>query len=198
MQHYIFQCGLHSMHHRACCHGQPDLFSVNGLPISSSIQYGYLSNLTPQVSSVSPNSGLMGGMTLHIMGSKFDSNSQVYIVTNLSALSLPSGTNSLCSITTATTSTIACVTPPLAARSYKMVVYIAGKGLSMETSSGTSVVSYKLAVAGFSPQSSGNGGGVTVTIDGTEFPASSRPLPPAPSSVLLALSLLSCTASVHL
>ena len=150
--------------------------SVNGLPVSSSIQYGYLSNLTPQVSSVSPNSGLMEGMTLQITGSKFDSNSsnvQVYIVTNLSALSLPSGTNSSCSITTATTSTIACVTPPLAAGSYKVVVYIAGKGLSMETSSGTSVVSYKLAVAGFSPQSSGNGGGVTVTIDGIGFPASS-------------------------
>ena len=152
---------------------------MNGLPISSSIQYGYLSNLTPQVSSVSPNSGLMEGMTLQITGSKFDSNSfnvQVYIVTNLSALSLPSGTNSLCSITAATTSTIACVAPPLAAGSYKVVVYIAGKGLSMETSSGTSVVSYKLAVAGFSPQSLGNGGGVTVTIDGIGLPP---PPPPA-------------------
>ena len=43
----------------------------------------------------------------------------------------------------------------------------------METSSGTSVVSYKLAIAGFSPQSSGNGGGGTVTINGIGFPASS-------------------------
>ena len=49
--------------------------SVNGLPVSSSIQYGYLWNLTPLVSSVSPNSGLMGGMTFQITGSKFDSNS---------------------------------------------------------------------------------------------------------------------------
>ena len=154
----------------------PLSITVNGIHVNSTVTYSYLSNQTAYISSISPSANLMGGTIIQINGTNFDynaSNIQIYVLAQAtSPLNFTLAVGNLCSVMSSITSMLTCTAPPIVTGSYEVVLYILSRGLSMEARPGASAVSYQLAIAGFSPQSVGNGEGINMTINGTGFPAS--------------------------
>ena len=146
---------------------------VNGFPASSTLQYTYTAMATPTIAAVSGGSNLIGGDQIQISGQNFANDSsllQVQIASPGSrfVFSAPYP-ESQCDITASSETSITCTVPSMAAGSYQVLVHMRGLGVA-KSQGNVAMVSYILNIEDFSPSSSGNGGGIELTISGNGFP----------------------------
>ena len=152
----------------------PLTVNINGYPASSNLMFQYTTDLTPIITSLSPNSDLIGEESITITGEKFDSdinNTAVQILKSGEDFDFGDNMSVFdCTVTSVSLNTIECTMPFRGAGSYMVVVHVTGKGLSREETEGDSVVTYQLMVDDFTPSESGHGGGVVLNITGVGFP----------------------------
>ena len=153
----------------------PVTISINDVNIVSALTFAYSQESTPMVSLISKTTDLIVGDVISITGEHFNpSNVTVQILNTDESFywnNPPSHVISMVSVVTETY--IECTVPNRAAGTYSVFVYAKGKGLSQETTIGSSSVTYKLGVDQVSPMESGHGGGLVLTITGSGFPAES-------------------------
>lgn len=144
--------------------------TVNGFSVSNSLQYTYDSSITPQIASIVEGTDLLPGEMIVISGSGFgitSSDVTVQVVSVGQGFDFNSDdSGDQCIISSLSASSIDCTVPSRSAGTYDVKVHVAGVGLA----SGDATIGYLLAVSSISPNSSGYGGGVTLTLSGEGFP----------------------------
>ena len=142
---------------------------INGFPASSSVTFQYSVTRTPVIDSiVSENSDVTEGDNITIIGERLEGDNVAVKLHNLADESIVGD----CEVHFQNDSVIVCTVPALSAGDYQTVVRIPTTGYSLERSDGSAGFNYGLALEGFEPAMSGNGGGVTLTISGSGFPQS--------------------------
>lgn len=148
--------------------------SINGALVSTSVSFDYSLDSTPMISGLSKKEEIAGGDVLGISGINFASN-----VSDISIQILKNDESFfyyteldyvVCETLTATENITQCIVPYRGAGLYSIFVHVRGKGLSQESTVGSSTLLYKLAVDTVSPMNCGHGGGLTLNITGSGFP----------------------------
>ena len=150
--------------------------TVNGFPVSTNLMYEYSVDSTPTVSSLVSSSSinsLSGGDVIEFSGELLaNASSEVRVQI------LPTGNEFVnfntvdeCTVNSFTSDssnvvTVTCTAPNKPAGGYVFLVHVQGYGFaSVDTEIG-----YALEVDSFSPVSSGYGGGMALTVNGSGFP----------------------------
>ncbi|XP_041477742.1 fibrocystin-L-like isoform X1 [Lytechinus variegatus] len=121
----------------------------------TTLTYEYAADVTPQVSSVTPQVG-QSGDTITIAGSSFSEEpSDVTVILDFVE----------CNVTSSSDTSIECVTGNHSAGTYYLEVHVRGKGIA----SSSATFKYILDVTSFSPDEGSFGGGRTLTISGSGF-----------------------------
>lgn len=137
--------------------------TVNGYPVSNNIMYSYSTMATPMITgtSVANSNSTHGGDWLVINGSQFTND------TNLVTVMIMSDHVSHCNVTSVSNDTINCTLPNLPAGEYQLIVHITGMGNALPSSF---TVTYSTNIDRFSPNMTGFGGGITISLYGNGFP----------------------------
>ena len=142
---------------------------VNGYPVRSSLQFEQSSTFTPTITQLDRHT-VIGGDLITITGTNFGmeaSEVQVRVTGTLSDFDVPSRAKT-CAMLTISDTSITCTAPTMPAGSYQVHVLVQQYGFADAT--GDNSLSYLLTIESFSPTTGGNGGGITVTIEGDGFP----------------------------
>ena len=141
--------------------------TVNGFEAETTTTYEYTSSATPTISSISPETGVIGA-SIEIYGTNFGtepSSVSVLILNRIEEWEYGS-TEFSCVISLMDDSYIMCSLPARAAGIYQVVVHVEELGLAADIPS----IDYPLTITSLSPSQCGNGGGVEITISGSGFP----------------------------
>ena len=156
----------------------PISLTISGNPTTTTLNYVYDSDSTPTVASLSKKEEVVGGDTLIIEGTKYLSSlasTKVQILSSSESFYHSNGPEKVvCTVTSASETSITCTAPYRGAGIYKVVVHVTGKGYSEEESIGSSTIVYKLDVDAVFPMECGHGGGVVLNITGSGFPTDSK------------------------
>ena len=146
--------------------------TVNGFPITTSLQFMYLLSATPTISSVNIQS-VAGGETITISGTRFRTTSpQIQIVPSLERLNgSQSELEDACAVVSSTDTSIICTLPYKAAGAYQVSVRVDGLGFAKPDTSDAATITYVLDIDDFTPKSAGNGGDVVLMVTGSGFPS---------------------------
>ena len=117
--------------------------------------FNYDTSATPTVSSISPTSG-HAGQTITLRGANFDTN-KALVQVRVGAAE--------CSVSSSTVASITCILGAHPASAVPVNVYVKGKG----NSNNDTTFIYDLALSGVSPDQSGFGGGINITVSGYGF-----------------------------
>ena len=143
--------------------------SINGHPVNSTLQFEQSSMSTPTINDLNQHI-VTGGDQITITGTLFGTDAsqvQVRVTGSLNDFGIPSRAKA-CTILTISDTMITCTVPTMPAGNYQVHVLVQPHGFA--DTPGDNSVSYPLTIQSFSPISGGNGGGITVTIEGAGFP----------------------------
>jgi plastocyanin len=156
--------------------GYPSLCSGN-----DTCDFQWLSSQTPSISTVTQN-----GMTLLIVGTGFS--------TTLTSNTVLIGTSALCTVTSATATSINCIIGNAPSGNYTVGVNVTDKGYA--STSANFIITIPLQITSISPTEGGAGGGYTLTVNGTGFSSNAVVTVDGNScsnSVITNFSVITCT-----